>query len=109
MRALLGLSAAILLSVGAWRIGDHMSSDAIGMAIGIVLGMVAGIPATMMILVAQRDWFDRSPPQRPEPRRQQSPQPPVFIVATQGMLPNAQARHQRDQELLAQRSRQLTG
>ena len=50
---------------GAMRwLGEHLSSDAIAMALGMVLGVVAVIPTALLVLAARRrdeadDWNDQ--------------------------------------------------
>lgn len=37
-----------------WWIGEHLSSDAIAMALGMGLGVLSGIPTAALVLVASR-------------------------------------------------------
>ena len=37
-----------------WWLGEHLSSDAIGMALGLAFGVLAGLPAAALVLVASR-------------------------------------------------------
>ena len=37
-----------------WWLGEHLSPDAIGMAIGLAFGVLAGLPAAALVLVASR-------------------------------------------------------
>lgn len=48
------LAGLIFVGVIAWRIGESLSSDALGMAVGILFGMSAGIPAALLVLVSGR-------------------------------------------------------
>ena len=48
-----------------WWLGEHLSSDAIGMAIGLAFGVLAGLPAAALIIVAARrdsEDYDYCPP-----------------------------------------------
>jgi len=49
-----------------WWLGEHLSPDAIGMAIGLAFGVLAGLPAAALILVASRSrapyYGDYEPP-----------------------------------------------
>lgn len=83
MKRTIFLAGLIFAGVLAWRIGNSLSADALGMAVGILFGMLAGMPAALLVLVAQRRSLDE---EQEEPTRQQiSPyypqhQPPVIIV-----------------------------
>ena len=48
----------VFVAVAGWRIGDRLSSDAIGLAIGVLFGIMAGIPAALMVLAANRRRAD---------------------------------------------------
>ena len=37
-----------------WWLGEHLSSDAIGMALGLGFGVLAGLPAAALVLIASR-------------------------------------------------------
>ena len=37
-----------------WWIGEHLSSDAVAMALGLGFGVLSGIPAAALVLVASR-------------------------------------------------------
>ena len=50
MKRLIILMALVFMAVAGWRIGDRLSSDALGMAIGVLFGIVAGIPAALLLL-----------------------------------------------------------
>lgn len=85
-RNILLVGFMILAAIFAWRIGERLSADAIGMAIGVLFGILAGIPAALLVIAADRRRNDR---QRDEMARYnqlpapyyQPPQPPVIIVA----------------------------
>lgn len=47
-------SAILLAALAAWRISEHMSSDAISMGIGVVLGVFAGVPAALILMLGSR-------------------------------------------------------
>ena len=87
MGKLTGLLALILLGVGAWFVGNALSSDAIGLALGVVFGVMASLPGAILVLVAaRRQQPERDPfyPPRvvyepPTPPSRQLP-PPVVVV-----------------------------
>jgi len=54
MKRFVLISCLVFVAVAGWRIGDRLSSDAIGMAIGVLFGIMAGIPAALMVLAANR-------------------------------------------------------
>ena len=49
-RIIVLLALLIILGVGAWQIGNRLSTDAVGMGIGLVLGVLAGVPAALLVL-----------------------------------------------------------
>lgn len=100
MRKFLGIALLIFVAVAGWRIGELLSTDALGMALGVIFGMMAGIPAALIALSASRI-------QHPQPRQDEQsrygmlpasqgmpPYPPVIVVAGgqhgQQMLPQQQ-------------------
>lgn len=55
----------IIVGVVAWRIGGHLDSDAIAMALGVCFGMVAGIPIALLVAVgAGRVYADEAEQRR---------------------------------------------
>jgi len=60
------------VGVGAWQIGEKLSSDAVSMAVGVLFGILAGIPTALLVLVGNRDGMPT--------RRQPTPQPQVQII-----------------------------
>ena len=54
-----GLLLLAFVGFAGWRIGGHLSSDAMGMAVGMLLGIMAGIP-TALIILANESRYDRS-------------------------------------------------
>lgn len=48
---LIGVSFLIVGAAG-WRIGAHLSSDAIAMAVGVFFGVLAGIPIALLVAAA---------------------------------------------------------
>lgn len=54
MKRLVFIACLVFVAVAGWRIGDRLSSDAIGLAIGVLFGIMAGIPAALMVLAANR-------------------------------------------------------
>ena len=77
MRRLIGLAALVFVGVLAWRVGDMLSTDAIGMAVGMTLGVLAGVPTAALVLLARRrddedkddddDYIDVQPTQPTQP------------------------------------------
>ena len=51
---LLILGVLALVGVGAWQIGNRLSTDAVGMGIGLVFGVLAGLPAALLVLATGR-------------------------------------------------------
>jgi hypothetical protein len=68
--------ALIFVGVGAWNIGNRLSTDAVSMAIGLVFGVFAVFPTLFLIVFAAR-----------QPARRDDAPPPVVHVV---MLPPAQ-------------------
>ena len=97
MKRFLGLALLIFVAVAGWRIGELLSTDALGMALGVIFGMMAGIPAALIALSASR-MQQPAPTQREQqtrydmlPAGQGMPHyPPVIIMAgspqAQGMV-----------------------
>lgn len=96
MKRFLGIALLIFVAAAGWRIGELLSTDALGMALGVIFGMMAGIPAALIALSASRM-------QHPQPAREgqerynmlpasqaMPPYPPVIIMAgspqAQGMV-----------------------
>ena len=87
MGKLTGLLALILLGVGAWFVGNALSSDAIGLALGVVFGIMASLPGAILVLVAARRRQPEHDPfypprvvyEPPTPPARQLP-PPVVVV-----------------------------
>lgn len=52
MKQFIGIGFLIFITVTGWKLGEHMSSDAVGMALGVIFGLIAGIPAALIALVA---------------------------------------------------------
>ena len=92
MRRFVMLAILVVLGVFAWRLGESLSSDALGMAVGMVFGILAGIPAALLVLATSSrrrqeedderyERYDRSN-QRPDRQLPAYPyQPPVIVVA----------------------------
>lgn len=56
----IGICSLIFMAWFGWRVGDHLSPDALAMAIGLLFGVLAGIPAMLMLLIS---LHRRQPPQ----------------------------------------------
>jgi hypothetical protein len=54
MRKLVIVGCLLFVAVAAWRIGERLSPDAIGMAIGVLFGILAGIPTALLVLASSR-------------------------------------------------------
>ena len=50
MKQLIVLGALLAMGIGAWQIGNRLSTDAVGMGVGLVFGTLALLPATVMVL-----------------------------------------------------------
>lgn len=58
-------ASLVLVGVVAWRIGGHLNSDAIAMALGVCFGMVAGIPIALLVVAgAGRVYHDEAEQRR---------------------------------------------
>ena len=92
----IALPGGAIVTAILWWLGEHLSSDAIGMAIGMALGTLAGLPVAALVILAARrdreddcddDWQQRSPaaPAQPliiivQPQPQALQQPQARIV-----------------------------
>lgn len=95
MRRFVMLAGLVMLGVFAWRLGESLSSDALGMAVGMVFGILAGIPAALLVLAtsnrrrqeeeeAQAERYDRYSRQNDRQLPAYPYQPPVIVVAGGG-------------------------
>lgn len=86
------LAILVMLGVFAWRLGESLSSDALGMAVGMVFGILAGIPAALLVLATsnrrrqeEEDERDERYERYSQRQDRQLPaypyQPPVIVVA----------------------------
>lgn len=94
MKRVIVVAVLIFLGVALWRIGESLSSDAIGMALGVVFGVLAGLPVALLTMAASR--------RRTEYESEFSahrgggaypyypPQPPVIVVTGSQQLPGGQ-------------------
>ena len=80
MVAILGLA---VVGAGAWFVASRLSSDALGMIVGLMFGILAGVPAALLVLVANR----RRPAEEESPHGRGGygtypalPPPPVIVV-----------------------------
>lgn len=73
MRRLIGLGILLFLGVAGWRVGETLSSDAVGMAVGLLLGVMAGVPTALLVLASHRNAQRYEQPQRWTERPQQPP------------------------------------
>jgi hypothetical protein len=94
MKRLFFLILLIFVGIGAWRISERLSADAIGMALGVLFGVLAGIPVALLVLASARrreQWPEegRTPPRgAPELTGHGYPmQPPVIVLAGPGYHP----------------------
>lgn len=106
MKRLVVVCLLAVVTVFAWRIADRLSADALGMAIGVAFGVIAGIPAALLVMASsrRRDGRDDEQPGPRVPRGQLGghpaapygylPQPPVIILAGNGMHPQATGAYQ---------------
>lgn len=94
MKRLFFLVLLVFVGVAVWRIGERLSSDAIGMALGVLFGVLAGIPVALLVLASARrrdSWAEEG--QYPARRRAEGmaqgypmpvQQPPVIVLAGSG-------------------------
>jgi len=54
MKRIIVLGGLTFIAVAAWRIGDRLSDDAIGMALGVLFGVLAGLPVALLVLASNR-------------------------------------------------------
>jgi hypothetical protein len=91
MKKLLLLILLVILGVFAWRIGERLSPDALGMGIGVLLGVMAGVPAALLLLASnrRRGEQDDAPGYAGGGRAAQGypypPQAPVIVLTGAGM------------------------
>jgi hypothetical protein len=101
MKRFIFLGGLLLLGVAAWRVGNALSSDAIGLALGVVFGVMASLPGALLVLVAARRQAARDEAAQSRPAHYGGgypggypafpPQPPVIVVTgAPGMLGNGQ-------------------
>ena len=94
MKGFIFVGGLLVVGVAAWRVGNALSSDAIGLALGVIFGVMASLPGALLVLVAARRQAAREeaaqsrsgpyggyPPYPPFPQ-----QPPVIVVTAPGML-----------------------
>lgn len=104
MKRFLGLALLIFVAVAGWRIGELLSTDALGMALGVIFGMMAGIPAALIALSASRMQHPAPTQREPQTRYDMLPAgqamqhyPPVIVFAGtpqgQGVLPQQAQGH----------------
>ena len=94
MKRVVVIAILIFLGAAMWRIGESLSSDAIGMALGVAFGVLAGLPVALLTLAAGRrrtEYGSESSGRRPDggyPYYQ--PQPPIIVVTGGQQLPGGQ-------------------
>lgn len=103
MKGFILVGGLLLLGAAAWRVGNALSSDAIGLALGVIFGVIASLPGALLVLVAARRQAAREESSRarqgqvgpygagypPYPHFPQ--QPPVIVVTgAPGMLGQGQ-------------------
>lgn len=103
MKRMLVLLTVIVVTVFAWRIADRLSADALGMAVGVAFGVLAGVPAALLVMASGRRREAREeepvgarharqmPPQMQGMPYGYLPQPPVIVLAGNGMHPQSMA------------------
>ena len=62
--AMIAIPGGMFATGVMWWLGEHLSSDAIAMALGLVLGVLSFVPTTALVLAARRrddadDWNDQ--------------------------------------------------
>jgi hypothetical protein len=73
MKEIFAIGFLALVCIGGWKLGEHMSTDALTMWLGVLFGLMAGIPAALM--VAQRGGrvrHDHYVHEATQPRQQQT-------------------------------------
>ena len=75
MQTILKLIAAIIVVLTGWEIGNHLTPDAIALALGVLLGTFAGIPIALIAL--------HKPAQAQA--QAQAPQRYIVVTTTQNM------------------------
>lgn len=112
MKAITGIAAIAFVGAIGWRMGDSLSTDALGMAVGMLFGVLAGIPTALILLASQRREEDLRQRKEEQPQRLQiAQQPPAHIVNhyyyhAPTVLQNAPQRHRRAE---VEARHQLTG
>jgi hypothetical protein len=95
MKRIVVVAILIFLGAGLWRIGESLSSDAIGMALGVAFGVLAGLPVALLTLAAGRrrtEYEAEFSGRRPDSAYPYyPPQPPVIVVTGGPQLPGAQS------------------
>ena len=99
MKRLMGFIVLVFVAVIGWRVGEHLSSDAVSMAVGMLFGAMAGIPTALVVMASERrrtshakmDNNVTSPPY-PQPGRRQPPQqqPVYFLSGNPTTMPQPQ-------------------
>lgn len=54
MTRLIAIISCIIVGVAFWRMTEHLSPDAISMALGVLFGTLAGIPMSLLVLAGSR-------------------------------------------------------
>lgn len=96
MKKLLLLVLLVILGLFAWRIGERLSPDALGMGIGVLLGVMAGVPAALLLLASSRRRGERDDAASHAGARQMTqgypypPQAPVIVLTGAGMAAPSQ-------------------
>ncbi len=89
MKKVILLVLLVVLGAFAWRIGERLSPDALGMGIGVLLGVMAGVPAALLLLASNRRRGDQDEVPSHAGRTAQGypypPQAPVIVLTGAGM------------------------
>lgn len=84
MRKLVGISFLLFVCAAGWKIGEHMSTDALGLALGVIFGMMAGIPAALIALSARpkevHNHYHAPAPQKAQEEPQKAITGPRYTV-----------------------------
>ncbi len=87
MKKFIAIALLIFVASAGWRLGELLSTDALGMALGVIFGMMAGIPAALIALTASRMGQSARSERESQPQPMNSfaqplhNYPPVIVLA----------------------------